>query len=118
MQEKWNQFVFVLCEAKKKDVDEDTYHALIENQLQLLNWMMYKGEICHKPNIPIGNSNFIQPDILVKSDDEEQFVIEVKRPVHTQTERERVQLESYMRQLKLVPSVIINGILDVDSFLV
>ena len=45
MQEKWNQFVYVLCEAKKKDVDEDTYHTLIENQLQLLNWMMYKGEI-------------------------------------------------------------------------
>lgn len=30
MQEKWNQFVYVLCEAKKKDVDEDTYHSLIE----------------------------------------------------------------------------------------
>ncbi len=113
MQEKWNQFVYVLCEAKKKDVDEDTYHALIENQLQLLNWMMYKGEICHKPNIPIGNSKFIQPDILVKSDDEEQFVIEVKRPVHTQTERERVQLESYMRQLKLDVGIYIGEHIEV-----
>lgn len=113
MQEKWNQFVYVLCEAKKKDVDEDTYHSLIENQLQLLNWMMYKGEICHKPNIPIGNSKFIQPDILIKSENEEQFVIEVKRPVHTQTERERVQLESYMRQLKLDVGIYIGEHIEV-----
>lgn len=113
MQEKWNQFVYILCEAKKKDVDEDTYHTLIENQLQLLNWMMYKGEICHKPNIPIGNSKFIQPDILIKSDNEEQFVIEVKRPVHTQTERERVQLESYMRQLKLDVGIYIGEHIEV-----
>lgn len=113
MIEKWNQFVYVLCEAKKKDVDEDTYHTLIENQLQLLGWMMYKGEICHKPNIPIGNSKFIQPDILVKSDNEDLFVIEVKRPVHTQTERERVQLESYMRQLKLDVGIYIGEHIEV-----
>jgi len=99
MQEKWNQFVYDLCEAKKRDVDEDIYHSLIETQMQLLGWAKWKGEISHKPNIPIGNSKFIQPDILIKRDDEDQFVIEVKRPIHSQTEREQVQLESYMRQL-------------------
>ncbi len=113
MQEKWNQFVYNLCEAKKKDVDEDTFHNLIENQLQLLGWVMYKGEICHKPNIPIGNSKFIQPDILIKNDGEDQFVIEVKRPVHTQTERECVQLESYMRQLKLDVGIYIGEHIEV-----
>lgn len=101
MQEKWNQFVYVLGEAKKKGVEEDIYHTQIENQLQLLGWLLYNGEICHKPNVPIGNSNYIQPDILIKKGDEDMFVIEVKRPVHSQTERERLQLESYMRQLKL-----------------
>ena len=113
MQEKWNQFVFDLCEAKKRDVDEDCYHSLIETQLQLLGWAKYKGEICHKPNIPIGNSKYIQPDILVKHDGDDQFVIEVKRPVHTQTERERVQLESYMRQLKLDVGIYIGEHLEV-----
>lgn len=113
MQEKWNQFVYVLCEAKRKDVDEDSYHTLIENQLQLLGWFMYKGEICHKPNIPIGNSKFIQPDILIKNDGEDLFVIEVKRPVHSQTERERVQLESYMRQLKLDVGIYIGEHIEV-----
>jgi len=113
MQEKWNQFVYDLYEAKKKDVDEDSYHALIETQMQLLGWAKWKGEICHKPNIPIGNSKFIQPDILIKHDEEDQFVIEVKRPVHTQTERERVQLESYMRQLKLDVGIYIGEHIEV-----
>lgn len=113
MLEKWNQFVYDLCEAKKRDVDEDIYHSLIETQMQLLGWAKWKGEICHKPNIPIGNSKFIQPDILIKCGDEDQFVIEVKRPVHTQTERERVQLESYMRQLKLDVGVYIGEHIEV-----
>jgi len=113
MQEKWNQFVYDLCEAKRRDVDEDTYHSLIETQMQLLGWAKWKGEICHKPNIPIGNSKFIQPDILIKSDNEDQFVIEVKRPVHTQTEREQMQLESYMRQLKLDVGIYIGEHIEV-----
>lgn len=113
MQEMWNRFVFDLCEAKTKDSDEDNYHALIETQMQLLGWAKWKGEISHKPNIPIGNSKFIQPDILIKRDDEDQFVIEVKRPVHTQTERERVQLESYMRQLKLDVGIYIGEHIEV-----
>jgi len=82
MQTKWNQFVYLLCEAKKKNVEESEYHALIEQQLQLLGWFLFNGEICHKPSVHIGNNNHIQPDILIKKDGEEEFVIEVKRPSH------------------------------------
>lgn len=113
MIEEWNKFVFDLIEAKNKNVEEDKYHALIEAQLQLLGWAKYKGEICHKPNIPIGNREHIQPDILIKKDDEDQFVIEVKRPVHTQTERERLQLESYMRQLKVEVGIYIGESIEI-----
>ena len=101
MIEKWNQFVYDLCDAKRRNVDEDEYHRLIEIQLQLLGWAKYRGEICHKPNTPIGNNNFIQPDILIKRDGEELFVVEVKRPVHAFCQREKQQLESYMRQRKI-----------------
>ena len=48
MIEKWNQFVYDLCDAKRRNVDEDEYHRLIEIQLQLLGWAKYRGEICHK----------------------------------------------------------------------
>lgn len=108
MNDKWNEFVYELIDALRRNVEEDEYHVLIENQLKLLGWLKSKGEICHKPNVPIGNSKHIQPDILIKRDDEEQFVIEVKRPVHTLSERERQQLESYMRQLKLKVGVYIG----------
>lgn len=108
MQEKWNQFVYYLCEAKKNGVDEPEYHSMIEAQLQLLGWMRYKNEICHKPNLSIGNNGHIQPDILIQKDDKKQFVIEVKRPLHTQIAKDRDQLVSYMRQLKLKAGVYIG----------
>ncbi len=108
MMEKWNQFVYDLCEARKGNVDENEYHRLIEIQLQLLGWAKYRGEICHKPNIPIGNNNFIQPDILIKDGNRDLFVIEVKRPVHIVTARERQQLESYMRQCKIKVGIYIG----------
>ena len=113
MNEKWNEFVYELIDALRRNVEEDEYHLLIENQLKGLGWVKYKGEICHKPNVPIGNSKYIQPDILIKCNDEDLFVIEVKRPVHTLIERERQQLESYMRQLKLKVGVYIGEHIEV-----
>ena len=113
MIEKWNQFVYDLDEAKKRNVDENEYHHLIESQLKVLGWFKMRGEVCHKPNIPIGNNNFIQPDVLVKKDNDELFVIEVKRPVHVLTKREVQQLESYMRQRKIRVGIYIGEHIEV-----
>ena len=84
MQETWKRFVYPLIEDKKQDVEEDTYHRHIENQLMLLGWEPWKGEIIHKQSLRIGNRNRMEPDILIARDDEYQFVIEVKRPGNTQ----------------------------------
>lgn len=108
MQEKWNQFVYYLCEDKKSNVDEPKYHNRIEAQLELLGWMKFKNEICHKLNVPIGNGRHIQPDILVQKDGKNQFVIEVKCPGHTQIAKDCDQLVSYMRQLKLKAGIYIG----------
>ena len=113
MQTKWNQFVYLLCEAKKKNVEENDYHSLIEQQLQLLGWFLFNGEICHKPSIHIGNSNHIQPDILIKKDGDEEFVIEVKRPSHKLVKKDVEQLQSYMRQLKLSVGIYIGEHIEV-----
>lgn len=113
MNEKWNEFVYDLCEARNRNAEESEYQFIIESQLKLLGWLKSKGEICHKANIPIGNNNFIQPDILIRKDDTDMFVIEVKRPVHMMTERERQQLVSYMRQLKLIVGVYIGERIEV-----
>ena len=99
MLEKWNQFVYDLIESKAKNIEEEPYHALIENQMQLLGWAKYRKEILHKQNVAIGRT-YIQPDILIEKDGEVQFVIEVKRPVYTQTKKDIDQLVSYIRQMK------------------
>lgn len=101
MQETWKRFVYPLIEDKKQDVEEETYHRHIENQLMLLGWEPWKGEIIHKQSLRIGNRNRMEPDILVARDNEYQFVIEVKRPGNIQAKEEITQLESYMRQLRL-----------------
>ena len=101
MQETWKKYVYPLIEDMKNDVEEETYHRHIENQLMLLGWEPWKGEIIHKQSLRIGNRNSMVPDILVARDGEYQFVIEVKRPGNIQAKEEITQLESYMRQLRL-----------------
>ena len=67
--------------------------------MQLLGWAKYRKEILHKQNVTTGRT-FIQPDILIRKEEEVQFAIEVKRPVYTQTSKDVNQLVSYIRQLK------------------
>ena len=51
MQETWKGFVYPLIEDKRLDVEEETYHRHIENQLMLLGWEPWKGEIIHKQSL-------------------------------------------------------------------
>lgn len=113
MTEKWNYFVYDLCEAKTKDIEEDGFHALIETQLQHLGWAKYKEKICHKPSIHLGNNNSIVPDIIIKRDGEDEFVIEVKRPSHKQSKKDVDQLLSYMRILKLNVGIYIGDHIEI-----
>ncbi len=113
MQETWKRFVYPLIEDKRLDVEEDTYHRHIENQLMLLGWEPWKGEVIHKQSLRIGNRNRMEPDILIARDGEYQFVIEVKRPGNTQIKEEITQLESYMRQLRLDVGIYIGEHIEV-----
>lgn len=109
----WNKFVYKLIEYKKQNVEEAAYHNTIEDKLELLGWAAYRGEICHKINLPIGSTGSIQPDILVRKDGENMFVIEVKKPNHNRSERELQQLFSYMLQLRLKVGIYIGEYLEV-----
>lgn len=113
MQETWKRFVYPLIEDRKLDVEEEPYHRHIENQLMLLGWEPWKGEVIHKQSLRIGNRNRMEPDILIARDGEYQFVIEVKRPGNTQIKEEITQLESYMRQLRLDVGIYIGEHIEV-----
>lgn len=108
MQEKWQEFIYDLCEDKKNKVEEKVYHSTIENLFRLLGWVKHKGDICHKERFHNGNNNSLEPDIMIKKDGENQFIVEVKRPVYSQTEKERQQLLSYMRRVKLLVGIYIG----------
>ena len=78
----------------------------------MLGWAKYKNEMCHKPNLSIGSSGHIQPDILIQKDNKPQFVIEVKRPSHTQRADDCNQLKSYIRQLRLPVGIYIGEFIE------
>lgn len=113
MTDTWNKFVYKLIECKNHNVEEAIYHNTIEDKLELLGWAAYRGEICHKINLPIGSAGTIQPDILVRKDGINMFVIEVKKPNHSRNERELQQLFSYMLQLRLKVGVYIGEFLEI-----
>ena len=113
MVEKWNQFVYDLLEAKRRNVDEQTYHTIIECKFESLGWVRYKGDIGHKERFAIGSNSSLEPDILIKKDGKVQFVVEVKKPGNLQKERECEQLKSYMRYFKLLVGVYIGEHIEV-----
>ena len=41
MREKWNEFVFDLCEAQNRNAEESEYHYIIESQLKLFIEVLY-----------------------------------------------------------------------------
>ena len=103
----WNEFCSYLIDCKERNVSEDRYHEIIESQLSLFGWSRFKGEIVHKERIPSGHG-FAEPDILLKKDNVNQVVIEVKKPNHAQHRDDRVQLLSYMRLCMLRVGVYIG----------
>lgn len=108
----WNEFCSHLIFCKEKNVIEERYHEIIESQLSLLGWKRYKEEICHKERIPSGHG-FAEPDIVIKKDGVYQMVIEVKKPDHTQTKEDRLQLLSYMRLCMLRVGIYIGKYIEI-----
>ena len=53
MIEKWNYFVYDLCEAKKKDVDEDSFH-----KPEIPFEGLLPTELIQKVRLPLTNINF------------------------------------------------------------
>ena len=64
-------------------------------------YLRWQSSIIAEECIPIGAANTIRPDFVLYKDDMPQVVIESKEPNHIQTERNRDQLFSYMRQKKV-----------------
>ncbi len=99
--EKWNDIVLSLLDCKNRHVDEDKYQEKIEEQFKFLGWSIYNGCVERKPVLPVGNSNSLIPDVVLKKDGERVLPVEIKEPNNRLKKRQEEQLFSYMRQLDL-----------------
>lgn len=99
--ELWNDICQLVVEQKRKNVTEEVYQAFIENIFSDLGWSKIRREIVSQETLPIGSGNSLIPDIIIKSNSRNLFVIEIKRPSAEAVDRHEKQLISYMLQLKL-----------------
>jgi hypothetical protein len=92
----WNELCFHIS-RKSRNTSERDFQITAESLFEKLGWSQYKGEIIAQKPISVGSSNSVKPDIVVKNGEETLFVIELKKPNITMSDRNVEQLFSYMR---------------------
>ena len=108
--EKWNELCFILSESVPFNASEQVFELKVIQAFEKLGWSHFKKEIAVRESIPIGAANRITPDIIIKSHDQNLFVIEVKNPAaDLKNQSYQDQLSSYMRMLRLNFGILIGN---------
>ena len=98
--EKWNEICFLIGEHKNNNTKEDFFQLEIEHIFEILGWSRFKKEIITKERTKVGSTNSIIPDIIIRTNENNLIVVELKRP-NSPIEKHREQLFSYMRLQKV-----------------
>lgn len=104
--EAWNLLVEDYC--KNKSEQENVVQGLWEDYLcdaELFGYSKAKKEIQAQVSIPLGSSERLIPDILVKRGEKNLFLVELKRYDSAKTEAFEKQLRSYMMNSEIRCSV-------------
>ena len=106
MKENWLEIYDILSYCINNGVMESTYQREIENCFKILGWRKTNSTLQSQVTIPIGSNNFIRPDIVLQKENDNGNIVpviavEIKRPDNIRSERQELQLFSYMRQLRL-----------------
>ena len=108
--ERWNELCFILSESIPSNASEQLFELKVIQAFEKLGWSHFKKEISVRENIQLGASNRIMPDIIIKSDNTNLFVIEVKSPsTDLKNPSFQNQLSSYMRMLRLNFGILIGN---------
>jgi hypothetical protein len=109
--ELWQEICFILHGSISTSITEEMYEQKIIQSLEKLGWSQFRKEIILKQNYQLGSVGRIIPDIIVKLlDNNESFVIEVKKPsADIENSSHKNQLFSYMRHLKLEFGLLIGS---------
>ena len=97
--EKWNEICFHIKDYENSS--EKEFQKGVEFIFEKLGWSKFKEEMISKKAIPIGSAQRLIPDIILKNNDKEVIVVELKKNNISSTLRIEQQLFSYMRQLRL-----------------
>jgi hypothetical protein len=109
----WNEFCFALNKCKSTNASESDFQREVVSMLGQLGWSNYKGEIVQRRPLPIGANNSLSPDIVIKHENKDILVFELKRPSLDDSERRRAQLYSYMLHLKLQYGIFIGSTMQI-----
>ena len=95
----WNTICKDILDKKTKQATEKEYQELVYTHFRyLLGWHCERVE--NQYQLRVGSTvNYVYPDIVFFKNDNPLFVIEMKKPNHTQIKEEIVQLFSYMKLL-------------------
>lgn len=95
----WSDIYQDFLNSKIKKCSEREFQNCIFSVFRY--YLRWQNSIVAEECIPIGATNTIRPDFVLYKDEMPQVVIESKEPNHIQTERNKEQLFSYMRQKKV-----------------
>lgn len=99
MEFNWNDIYQDFLNNKNMKCSEREFQNCIFSVFRY--YLRWQNSIVAEECIPIGAANTIRPDFVLYKDDVPQVVIESKAPNHIQTDRNKEQLFSYMRQKKV-----------------
>ena len=107
----WNEICFHV--NRNRNASERDFQTTVELLLGNLGWSQYRGEIVSQKVIPVGSSNSVKPDIVIKDNGQVILVVELKKPNSMMSERNAEQLKSYMRLLRLSFGILFGETLQV-----
>lgn len=106
METRWKEICYLI--RSNKTSYENLFQSEIVNIFEKIGWSRFNNEIEEKRKIDIGSASSIRPDIIIKSQVKDLFVVELKKPSAQYSNRNDSQLFSYMRQLRLKIGILIN----------
>ena len=114
--DKWNELCFILSKSIKSNISEQLYELKVIQAFEKLGWSQYKMEISVRESIQLGAAGRIAPDLIIKSQNKNLFVIEIKKPsANIDYSGFKDQLYSYMRMLKLNFGILIGSKIQIYS---
>lgn len=108
MQELWNEICFIINKYRQANSSENSFQIEAENIFEKLGWSRFKGEVISQKVINVGSAHTVRPDIIISSDHENLFVVELKKPSVGFVDRNTDQLVSYMRLLRLNHGILLG----------